>query len=149
MKPRHDPPSAHYQAPEVDPKGLWQLTGYATATRSAKTLRAGNSELTGPFYSNRRPRFHKPGVAERSAGRCGFNTMNYRRVVSQPIHHSGAFYRRRISCNRPHVQSRRAIRTPGSDTGMIHWRERAQPSSLPELLAYLRQTVDTRRWCLW
>ena len=86
-------------------------------------------------HSPRRPRHHKPVLAL-SARRYGFSTMNYRRVVSQPIHHSAVCG---TTGYNPLVQS--PVEHPRADTGIIC--QRASVES-PVLLADLRQTVLCR-----
>ena len=112
-----------------DPKG-GQLTGYALGQTSQIPEPAIGTARTS--HSPRRPRHHKPVLA-RSARRYGFNTMNYRRVVSQPIHHSAVCG---TTGNNPPVQS--PVEHPRADTGIIC--QRASVES-PVLLADLRQQV--------
>ena len=115
-----------------DPEG-GQLAGYSLGPTSQIPEPAIGTARTS--HSPRRPRHHKPVLAL-SARRYGFSTMNYSRVVSQPIHHSAVCG---TTGYNPPVQS--PVEHPRADTGIIC--QRASVES-PVLLADLRQTVLRR-----
>ena len=112
-----------------DPEG-GQLTGNPLGqTSQIPEPPIGTAQTS---HSPRRPRQHKPVLAP-TARRYGFNTMNYRRVVSQPIHHSAVCS---TTGNNPPVQS--PVDHPRADTGTI---PHSASVESPVLLAYLHQQV--------